>query len=1538
MNSKALMNSFRAPRPSRRFAVVIVVALALVASACSDSSNSNRSSSDQGAGDPTVLPALPGADATGEQVPLWTGAVVTPTSWVSTSLSPTLSVPGATGAWTFTLSDLSDGKSEFGTRTYAESGASSRIPLGAGLQQGNAYFWTATSPGQQPVGGSFTVDIQLSGVQETDSVGGVTTALGSGEASFAWSSHAMGSVPGSVGFGLQFQASNPEQVGVPKGWKLQAASSFPYVTVPERADGSVALAATDGTIANYRRGAGNAWVPVKIGTSDLDLTGLSPVLLQNPDGTFAVTTKAATAVFARAGDTGVAYLSSVEGKDTPMLGQSWSDGRLQSITDPVSQRSVTFVYGGGECPKPVRGFRAAPAGMLCAVKFWDGSTSAILYVDTAVGPSIGRLVDFPEAKGEGAQVVDLAFDSAGRIARTRSPLVAAAAASNLIGIDDEQFWTSVNYTPAGRVQSLVGSAAVAGATRCARSYDNSGSITVVSDSCLGGPAMSVTFDPTTFFTLQRTNNAGLEASYRWDLASGHLLSRTDEAGLTTTYRYENGNMVQATGPTKGSLNDAASQLRVYDQSFTASGDGVAMRGLDVTYWPGDSATTDGAVQELGPRIGGALSGSLTVNWPTSPAGNDGTWSGLMTGVLQVKAAGEYRIVSGNSTAKVRVNNVLCVDGACDRLELGVGANQVRIDLESATSTSSMDVSWSGPDTGGVLQSIPTDVLRPGYGYATTTETIDPDARDANVKFVSKSTYEEPANGRVTARTNQTGSRTNYAYDGVSIGTTTWVRPTTVTTAGGSSYTSTYWDGTKAETSPCPGAKAAVQGGAPRSTIAPGPDGGSGPTTTQWVDASGAVVAAQYPGGVLVCTTYGRAGQTLTMTVIGNGGTQKVVNDHAVDGNPLVAQSTETDGDVVTTTRVETDLLGRVVRSVDRYGIVTTFTYDTRTGNLASRSIVPTDADGKSLAPVVIANTWNAQGWLAAVSVDGRVVATPAYNSDATVSSVVYGDGVVARAGYDAQNRIVSMDWATPSGAFANRREVSAGGNTSSSTFATPSGSSTFTYVHDADNRLSAASVTAGLVPVARAWAWTFDASSNRLTQRITDNGLVAGDYTYAYNKASQLTSTTDPAAKDGLVYDDRGNATKIGSDSFTYDNANNLVSASDGTVTVDYTRDVSGSVIAKTTTGGPGAGTIRFSASGVLLDAASTPYAIGVSLPGGVSYLKSLSGGADRWQFTAIDGDAFFATDGAGALVGTPQVYDPYGNVLTAPNAPVPGVPSTTWKADSGNETEALRTPYQLMGARVYIPALGRFAQLDPQQGGSANGYDYVDQDPVNKADPSGNDSGSNWTFISVGAAFVVGLLTGATSSFKIGLVAGAIFGAVVTGVSHLVEYLVTGQTEFSVARLIGSVVAGFTGAGIGGVFRYAFAERSRLTAPPRRGGRPQPQNPVKRVGNGRARPTRTESTSLDRNFYSGPLGDRQPKPRMKLNMAAIDEASMESASIAGDLGEIGMAGSVSVRGSMQIIDDGLVGSLMMKAPVAQSPQASSVRLSQRLLQAANYD
>jgi RHS repeat-associated protein len=42
------------------------------------------------------------------------------------------------------------------------------------------------------------------------------------------------------------------------------------------------------------------------------------------------------------------------------------------------------------------------------------------------------------------------------------------------------------------------------------------------------------------------------------------------------------------------------------------------------------------------------------------------------------------------------------------------------------------------------------------------------------------------------------------------------------------------------------------------------------------------------------------------------------------------------------------------------------------------------------------------------------------------------------------------------------------------------------------------------------------------------------------------------------------------------------------------------------------------------------------------------------------------------------------------------------------------------MGVRTYAPALGRFTSPDPVPGGSANAYDYANQDPINNSDLSG--------------------------------------------------------------------------------------------------------------------------------------------------------------------------------------------------------------------------
>jgi len=72
------------------------------------------------------------------------------------------------------------------------------------------------------------------------------------------------------------------------------------------------------------------------------------------------------------------------------------------------------------------------------------------------------------------------------------------------------------------------------------------------------------------------------------------------------------------------------------------------------------------------------------------------------------------------------------------------------------------------------------------------------------------------------------------------------------------------------------------------------------------------------------------------------------------------------------------------------------------------------------------------------------------------------------------------------------------------------------------------------------------------------------------------------------------------------------------------------------------------------------------------------------------------------------------------------------------------------MGARVYLPAVGRFLQVDPVDGGSANAYDYALQNPVNMQDLTGQ-----CVPICIAAAVLVGeiVFVTATATFATGVV-----------------------------------------------------------------------------------------------------------------------------------------------------------------------------------------
>jgi RHS repeat-associated protein len=115
----------------------------------------------------------------------------------------------------------------------------------------------------------------------------------------------------------------------------------------------------------------------------------------------------------------------------------------------------------------------------------------------------------------------------------------------------------------------------------------------------------------------------------------------------------------------------------------------------------------------------------------------------------------------------------------------------------------------------------------------------------------------------------------------------------------------------------------------------------------------------------------------------------------------------------------------------------------------------------------------------------------------------------------------------------------------------------------------------------------------------------------------------------------------------------------------------------------------------------------------------SLSG--DRWSYPNIHGDVLFTADALG-LEGPPFTYDPFGT-------PLDGMPeNAAGKFDYGwlgahqrpLEHEAGIATVE-MGARQYVPKLGRFLEVDPVEGGCANDYTYVFGDPINSTDLDGN-------------------------------------------------------------------------------------------------------------------------------------------------------------------------------------------------------------------------
>lgn len=235
--------------------------------------------------------------------------------------------------------------------------------------------------------------------------------------------------------------------------------------------------------------------------------------------------------------------------------------------------------------------------------------------------------------------------------------------------------------------------------------------------------------------------------------------------------------------------------------------------------------------------------------------------------------------------------------------------------------------------------------------------------------------------------------------------------------------------------------------------------------------------------------------------------------------------------------------------------------------------------------------------------------------------------------------------------------------------------------------------------------------------RLNEYAAIAGVMTN-YDNSGNLTSWT---ASDGS-----------GTETYTYDSENRLRTATVGgsaTPNVFYDYDPLGRRISKTA-GGTALG-VGGVTTGYLLDGDDEIAEYNVSagnwsllrryIPGSavderIAHVEgtALAGAPTTYYHVNHQGSVLAMTDGDGAI--TQQLsYDEYGNLSSG--------------------SSALGEPYRFAGrrfdpetglyyyrARYYAPALGRFLQTDPiGYTKDSNLYDYVDNDPLDQTDPTGN-------------------------------------------------------------------------------------------------------------------------------------------------------------------------------------------------------------------------
>ena len=338
------------------------------------------------------------------------------------------------------------------------------------------------------------------------------------------------------------------------------------------------------------------------------------------------------------------------------------------------------------------------------------------------------------------------------------------------------------------------------------------------------------------------------------------------------------------------------------------------------------------------------------------------------------------------------------------------------------------------------------------------------------------------------------------------------------------------------------------------------------------------------------------------------------------------------------------------------------------------------------------------------------------------------------------------------------------------------------------------------------------------------------------------TAGTSGGTVPSLAYDAHGNTTVLADQVLGYDGADRHMttrltegtsSQSDDTL-ITYLRDATGRIVSRTVQGPtasgvtPAAETVRYTFAGSSLHGVLTGVGVlverTVSLPGGVSVSipaaatggSGSGGGAgagegtvQSWSYPNLHGDNIVLADQAGARQGARASFDPFGQPIDPVTGDIgtqaaddaitdttPGEADHGWVGQHQKLYEHQGTVATIqMGARQFVPALGRFLEVDPIEGGVTNDYDYP-ADPVNKFDLSGEFE-IDWMLVaniaSVALLFVPGGVI-AAAAIRVVTVAATVYRAATVARAGGAATNALLQTGIQAGGLLGRV-----GAQIGG-------------------------------------------------------------------------------------------------------------------------------------------